>query len=118
MPLDAPAAPETVRLQALQCRASAAVSGEDSIVLSLSGRCSVLAQESLTIRDLTTLTVDTEVCSPTVPVSVILRYMDAGERLWDIAKSYRTTVDAIRQANQLTEDVTNTQAQMLLIPVR
>lgn len=118
MPLDAPAAPETVRLQALQCRASAAISGEDSIVLSLSGRCSVLAQESLTIRDLTTLTVDTEVCSPTVPVSVILRYMDAGERLWDIAKSYRTTVDAIRQANQLTEDVTNTQAQMLLIPVR
>ena len=77
-----------------------------------------MAQESLTIRDLTTLTVDTEVCSPTVPVSVILRYMDAGERLWDIAKSYRTTVDAIRQANQLTEDVTNTQAQMLLIPVR
>ena len=72
----------------------------------------------MTIRDLTTLTVDTEACSPTAPVSVILRYMDAGERLWDIAKSYRTTVDAIRQANQLTEDVTNTQAQMLLIPVR
>lgn len=118
MPLDAPETAGTVRLQSLQCRASAAVSGEDSLVLSLSGRCALLAQEPLTIRDLTALTIDTDVCSSAAPVSVILRYMEAGERLWDIAKSYRTTVDAIRQANQISGDSISTQAQMLLIPVR
>ena len=87
-------------------------------MLSLSGRCALLAQEPLTIRDLTALTIDTDVCSSAAPVSVILRYMEAGERLWDIAKSYRTTVDAIRQANQISGDSISTQAQMLLIPVR
>ncbi|MCI6926642.1 MAG: LysM peptidoglycan-binding domain-containing protein [Butyricicoccus porcorum] len=44
--------------------------------------------------------------------------MDTEERLWDIAKHYRTTVDAIRQANQLDTDRLSARAQMLLIPVR
>ena len=118
MPLDTPESAGIVQLQSLQCRASAAISGEDSLVLSLSGRCALLAQEPLAIRDLTALTIDTDVCSSAAPVSVILRYMEAGERLWDIAKSYRTTVDAIRQANQISGDSISTQAQMLLIPVR
>ena len=118
MPLDTPETTGTLRLQSLQCRASAAVSGEDSVVLSLSGRCSLLSQEPCSIRDLTALLIDTDASRSAAPVSVILRYMEAGERLWDIAKSYRTTVDAIRQANQISGDSISTQAQMLLIPVR
>ena len=46
--------------------------------------------------------------------SLILRRAE-GERLWDLAKCCGTTVEAIRQANQLqTEPV---EGQMLLIPV-
>jgi hypothetical protein len=39
----------------------------------------------------------------------------AGEPLWEIAKRYRTTVDAVRQENELASD-SATSGQMLLIP--
>ena len=38
-----------------------------------------------------------------------------GEPLWEIAKRYRTTVDAVRQENELASDAA-TAGQMLLIP--
>ena len=38
-----------------------------------------------------------------------------GEPLWEIAKRYRTTMDAVRQENELASDVA-TSGQMLLIP--
>lgn len=47
--------------------------------------------------------------------SVILRLPAAGERLWDIAKSYGTTSEEILQANELEED-TLPIGKMLLIP--
>ena len=36
--------------------------------------------------------------------SLILRRMAEGETLWDIARQYRTDEEAIRAANELTED--------------
>ncbi|MGM9676221.1 MAG: SPOCS domain-containing protein [Butyricicoccus sp.] len=118
MPLSLPDGTQGVRLNGMQCRAAATVSGEDSVVLSLSGRCSLLCDEPLQVNDLTALTIDETATSPASPVSVILRYVDTEERLWDIAKCYRTTVDAIRQANQLSTDHLSAQSQMLLIPVQ
>ena len=46
--------------------------------------------------------------------SLILRRMAEGETLWDIAKQYRTDQDAIRSANELTEEARP--EGMLLIP--
>ena len=46
--------------------------------------------------------------------SLILRPMDA-DSLWELAKANGSTMDAIRRANQLTQDPQ--QGQMLLIPV-
>lgn len=118
MPLSLPDGAQAVRLSGMQCRASATISGEDSVVLSLSGRCSLLCDEPLHCSDLSALTVEEQAAPSASPVSIMLRYVDAEERLWDIAKHYRTTVDAIRQANQLDSDRLNTRAQMLLIPMR
>ena len=118
MPLSLPDGTREVRLNGMQCRAAATVSGEDSVVLSLSGRCGLLCDEPLQVNDLTALTIDETTAAPSSPVSVILRYVDTEERLWDIAKSYRTTVEAIRQANQLSTDHLSAQSQMLLIPVQ
>ncbi|WP_435644808.1 LysM peptidoglycan-binding domain-containing protein [Butyricicoccus porcorum] len=118
MPLSLPDGTQSVRLNGMQCRASATISGEDSVVLSLSGRCSLLCDEPLQWNDLSALSIDETAQPAASPVSVILRYVDTEERLWDIAKHYRTTVDAIRQANQLDTDRLSARAQMLLIPVR
>ncbi len=61
---------------------------------------------------------DLKVGQPILPdpqrPSLILRPMTQG-RLWDIAKSCNTTVDAIQKANRLTQEPE--MGQMLLIPV-
>lgn len=48
--------------------------------------------------------------------AMILYYADAGEQLWDIARRYNTTEQAIRQENDLTGDVVE-QNGMLMIPI-
>lgn len=118
MPLSLPDNAPTVQVTGFLCRASATVSGENSVVLSLSGRCSLLQEQTLHVRDITALELDTSAPSERVPVSLILRCVDKEERLWDIAKHYHTTVDAIRQANQISVDCQSAASRMLLIPVR
>lgn len=48
--------------------------------------------------------------------ALTLYYADEGERLWDIACAYCTSVEAVKLENELTEDVM-TAAGMLLIPM-
>jgi len=51
--------------------------------------------------------------------SLVLRAMKQGERLWDIAKLYRTTVEAILAANELKEEsAAAVIGKLLLIPRR
>ena len=50
--------------------------------------------------------------------SLVLRAMKPGERLWDIAKRYRTTVEAILAANELKEESAAVIGKLLLIPRR
>ena len=50
--------------------------------------------------------------------SIILRAVKQGERLWDIAKQYRTTVDTILAANELAEESAALAGKLLLIPRR
>lgn len=47
--------------------------------------------------------------------SVVLRQVTAGESLWDVAKSYLTTREEIRMANELEGDKVE-EGQLLLIP--
>ena len=48
--------------------------------------------------------------------SLILRALREGETLWDVAKQYRTTAEAILSANELTDGVLPEAGRMLLIP--
>lgn len=48
--------------------------------------------------------------------SLVLRKFERGERLWDIAKQYRTTTAAILAANGLENERTVGEEQLLLIP--
>ncbi len=118
MPLHLPDDIPSAQVTGMVCRASATISGENSVVLSLSGRCSLLCEETLRISDVQSLELDTSAEPERIPVSLILRSVEQEERLWDIAKHYRTTVDAIRQANQISAECHSTSSRMLLIPVR
>ena len=50
-------------------------------------------------------------------VTLTLRYIDEEEALWDVARTCRTTVAAIRGANGLGENETAVSGRMLLIPM-
>ena len=47
--------------------------------------------------------------------SLVLRTLEPGERLWDVAKAYRTTVDDVMSANELEEE-SAARGRLLLIP--
>lgn len=48
--------------------------------------------------------------------ALILRALREGESLWDVAKQYRTTADAILEANELTDGALPEAGRMVLIP--
>ena len=48
--------------------------------------------------------------------ALTLYYADEGERLWDIAQMYCTSVEAIRMENELSDDVVQARS-MILIPM-
>ena len=50
--------------------------------------------------------------------TLVLRAMGAEERLWDLAKAYRTTVADILTANELSAEADAPGGEMLLIPCR
>ena len=47
--------------------------------------------------------------------ALVIYFADENERLWDIAKTFKTTVELIKQENELTKDVLDTR-RVLLIP--
>lgn len=49
------------------------------------------------------------------PSAITIYFSDAGERVWDIAKRYRTTVDSVMKENELQEDCLP-EKRMLIIP--
>lgn len=49
--------------------------------------------------------------------SLVLRMLEKGERLWDVAKTYRTTISDIVRANEL-ENESDGAGKLLLIPRR
>ncbi len=50
--------------------------------------------------------------------SIVLRALRQGERLWDLAKQYRTTVGDILAANDMAEEAAAPVGKLLLIPRR
>ncbi|MCL2195536.1 MAG: DUF3794 domain-containing protein [Oscillospiraceae bacterium] len=56
---------------------------------------------------------EADVIAPRAPLTIY--FASHGEPLWDIAKRYRTTMDAVRLENEITGE-TATGGQMLLIP--
>lgn len=98
---------------------TAAPQGEDAVIVrfSVKGRCT--DSDRIVLSDITKLDIDEDhPKTADKTVSLVLRFASENERLWDIAKSYNTTVDAIRKANKLPETQQVVTEQMLLIPIR
>lgn len=100
-------------------KTTASPSGEDSVNVKIIAKGKLISNEKRVLSDLQSLSIDREhPKNPSNSASLVLRYINDTERLWDLAKNYNTTMDAIRQANKLSPEQASVSAQMLLIPIR
>ncbi|MDD3261061.1 MAG: DUF3794 domain-containing protein [Oscillospiraceae bacterium] len=72
--------------------------------------------EMQTIKFITEIEEDTTRTKEKDPAALCIYFADAGEKLWDIACRYSTSVGAIQQENGLTGETVENQG-MLLIPM-
>ena len=116
VPIPASEASACVQDAALQV--SATPSGEGNLNLRLTVSGQLTERPVLTLRDITALSAGAprKPCGG-VDTTLILRYIHAPEPLWEIAKQYASTVQAIRRANALAEHTESVSDAMLLIPV-
>lgn len=92
--------------------------GADGVELRFPVQFTLSAAETPCYPCLTALQAEKRAESGQNAPSLVLRAMKQGERLWDIAKQYRTTVDAILAANELAEEAAAAAGRLLLIPRR
>lgn len=90
--------------------------GADKIEIRLTaGICTDIYETALR-RVCTDMKVDESQEKPQARSALTVYFCDGGERLWDIAKSYGTSVSAITEENGLEQEG-ELQKQMLLIPM-
>lgn len=118
VPLSASAFPDNTQPQDVSVRIAASPGGENNLQLRTTISGNLVKQKRIPVRDITALSADT----PRPPVeqpdtTLILRYIHASMPLWEIAKQYASTMQAIRQVNSLPEQTDTVSDTMLLIPI-
>ncbi len=106
------------QLRDLTVHLTTARSAERDLQLRASVNGTVLCGAPISVRDITGLTAEQD----REPVdqagtTLILRYIQEGTTLWEIAKQYASTVSDIQNANELPEHTDQVSEIMLLIPI-
>ncbi len=76
----------------------------------------ILSAASASCLCLTALSVEETGAATGDAPSLVLRSLGEGETLWDVAKQYRTTIEEILSANELSGSTAVEAGEMLLIP--
>ena len=103
-------------LSGMELTARASAAGEQGLTLTVSISGQAAEEAHCTFRCITGMETEA-VNKPLDGVTLVLRYIDAEQPLWDIAKACGTTMEAIRRANELAADAQNVAQTMLLIPI-
>lgn len=114
MNLSCPAAGELSGVE-LTTRASAA--GETGILLHVTAAGMASAEGRTAFRHITQLEAGEEQ-QKADGATLLLRYIEQEQQLWEIAKHCGTTADAIRRANELSADTETVAHTVLLIPMQ
>lgn len=114
MNLSCPAAGELSGVE-LTVRASAA--GETGILLHITAAGMASAEGRTAFRHIAQMEAGEEQ-QKTDGTTLLLRYIEQEQQLWDIAKHCGTTTDAIRRANELAADAETVSHTVLLIPMQ
>ncbi len=88
-------------------------SGENQLQVVVKLVVTIISDEEIEINSVTKLEVSDEKV-PDMP-SIVIYYVKHGDSLWNIAKKFRSTVDYIKEVNELKDDMIYS-GQRLLIP--
>lgn len=102
-----------------QCRVQIAgtVCGKEGLTLRIRLEGDAIEGGRRELRDLTEVALGDPLPPSREGVTLVLRYLEGEEALWDVARKCRTTVAAIRGANDLGENEGSVSGRMLLIPM-
>ena len=102
-----------------QCRVQIAgtVCGKEGLTLRIRLEGDAIEGGRRELRDLTEVAWGDPLPPSREGVTLVLRYLEGEEALWDVARKCRTTVAAIRGANDLGENEGSVSGRMLLIPM-
>ncbi len=93
------------------------ITGDNAIDVRADMKLCGTVTENLTVKGISGVSAPDDRCRlKDRSAALTLYYADPGEKLWDIARAYCTSVDAIRSENELADDVV-TDRGMLLIPM-
>lgn len=99
----------------LAIRASAA--GETGVLCNVTASGMATAEERVAFRHITSLE-EGEAQKKTADATLLLRYVQEEQQLWEIAKDCGTTMEEIRRVNDLPADATGVSHMVLLIPMQ
>ncbi len=89
--------------------------GKDKIELKIQARIYVNAHSSFSQKVCTNITINEENIKDTDSVALTVYFGSKGEKVWEIAKKYNTTLQAINEENNLSGEEINEEC-MLIIP--
>lgn len=104
-------------LSQIELTARASSAGERGILLTVAVSGMAAAEEKTAFRRILSAE-EGEDNLPRDGVTLVLRFIDEEQPLWEIAKSCGTTMAAIRQANELAAEAVSVANTMLLIPIQ
>ena len=116
LPVALPQAMEGGVAQNLSLSAAATPSGED-VALRVQVMGDLYCRTDCAVNDVTQVEAGAPETDTRDTVTLVLRFVDGEEPLWDLAKRYHTTMRAIRGANDLAADAEAVRGRMLLIPI-
>lgn len=99
----------------LTVRVSAA--GETGVMCNVTAAGMATAEERVAFRHITSLE-EGEAQQKAADATLLLRYIQEEQQLWEIAKDCGTTMEEIRRVNDLPADATGVSHMVLLIPMQ
>ena len=104
-------------VQNLTMQLMATPSGEENVALRVLIGGELYSRTKHIVEDITQVEAGAPCIDRRDAVTLVVRYVEQEEELWNIAKQYHTTTRAICGANDLALEQEAVQARMLLIPI-
>ena len=94
------------------------ITGANTITVAIEPQVSIKLYDTLQYELITDAIEDENCCSnKKIDSSIVLYFADEGEKIWDIARRYNSSVEEIKALNNISEDIL-TESKKFIIPTK